>query len=268
MIIIGEKINATLRRARTIIQNRDEQSLLRLAKDQAGAGADFVDVNVGTGEGTQEDEVQAMRWAVETIQKEVDTPLCIDSADPAVLDAGLQVCTNRPCLINSTKAAESSLNEIVPLVKNYGSYLVGLAMDETGIPKTVEGRIMACEMIAQACEKEGVPIENLFFDPLVVPVSTDGKQGLCTLDTLKEIKRRFPAAKTTMGLSNISFGLPARPRMNQAFMHMAVYAGLDSAIVDPMDTRMIAAIRTAEALSDRDRHCRQYIRAAKKGIIQ
>lgn len=268
MIIIGEKINATLRRARTIIQNRDEAHLLRMAQDQAGAGANFIDINVGTGQGSGEDEIQAMRWAVETIQREVQTPLCIDSADPAVLEAGLAASKNHPCLINSTKAAETTLDTIVPLAKKYGSYLVGLAMDETGIPKTVEGRIKACEAIVRACEKHGVPVENLFFDPLVVPVSTDGKQGLCTLDTLAEIKRRFPMAKTTMGLSNISFGLPVRPRVNEAFMHMAIYAGLDSAIVDPMDTKMIAAIRTAEVLTNRDRHCRQYTRAVKKGIVQ
>ncbi len=268
MIIIGEKINASLKRACTVIQNRDADSLLTMAKEQSAAGAHYIDVNVGTGEGTREDEIHAMAWAVETIQKEVETPLCIDSADTAVLEAGLAAVTHGQCLINSTKAAESSLAEVVPLAKKYSAYLVGLAMDETGIPKTVDGRIAACTTIAAACEKHGVPLEHIFFDPLVVPVSTDVTQGLCTLDTLVAIKKQFPSAKTTMGLSNISFGLPARPRMNQAFMQMAIRAGLDSAIVDPMDIQMVAAIRTAEALTGRDRHCRQYLRAAKKGIVQ
>lgn len=268
MIIIGEKINATLKRAREIIVNRDTRSLLTLAKEQADAGADYIDMNVGTGEGTREDEIEAMRWAVETVQKEIPTPLCIDSADPAVLDAGLAAAAKRPCLINSVKGAASSLDAIVPLAKKYDALLVGLAMDEAGIPATVEGRIGACEIIAAACEKYGVSVSNLFFDPLVVPVSTDGNQGVCTLETLREIKKRFPSAKTTMGLSNISFGLPVRPRVNQAFMHMAVAAGLDSALMNPMDTQMIAAIRTAEALTGRDRHCRQYTRAVKKGIVQ
>lgn len=268
MIIIGEKINATLKRAREVIMNRDAGSLLAMAGEQADAGADYIDVNVGTGEGTREDEIEAMRWAVETIQKEVATPLCIDSADPAVLDAGLAAAAKHPCLINSTKGSAGSLDAIVPLAKKYGSFLVCLAMDETGIPKTVEGRIKACEVIIASCEKHGVPVANLFFDPLVVPVSTDGSQGVCTLETLREIKRRFPEAKTTMGLSNISFGLPVRPRVNQAFMHMAVAAGLDSALINPMDTQMIAAIRTAEALTNRDRHCRRYMRAAKNGIVQ
>ncbi len=268
MIIIGEKINATLKRAREIILARDADSLRALAKEQADAGANFIDVNVGTGEGTREDEIAAMRWAVETIRQDVQTPLCIDSADPAVLDAGLAAVSGSQCLVNSVKAAESSLAAIVPLAKKYDSLLVGLAMDETGIPKTVEGRIKACEAIAAACEKHGVPVANLFFDPLVVPVSTDGSQGMCTLDTLREIKKKFPQAKTTMGLSNISFGLPVRPRVNQAFMHMAVSAGLDSALVNPMDKQMIAAIRTAEVLAGCDRHCRRYLRAAKEGIVQ
>ncbi len=268
MIIIGEKINATLKRAREIIVNRDPEGLLALAKEQAGAGADYIDVNVGTGEGTREGEIEAMRWAVETIQKEIKTPLCIDSADPEVLDAGLAAAEHRPCLINSVKGSMASLESIVPLAKKYEALLVGLAMDETGIPKTVDGRIKACELIADVCKKYGVPDAHLFFDPLVVPVSTDGGQGVCTLETLREIKRRFPSARTTMGLSNISFGLPQRPRVNEAFMHMAVAAGLDSALMNPMDTRMIAAIRTAEALTGRDRHCRQYLRAVKKGIVQ
>lgn len=268
MIIIGEKINATLKRAREIIVTRDTESLLALAREQAEAGANYIDVNVGTGEGTREDEIKAMRWAVETIQQEVSTPLCIDSADPVVLEEGLAAAKNRPCLINSTKGSKSSLDAVVPLAKKFDSLLIGLAMDETGIPKTAEGRIKACETIAAACEEQGVPVANLFFDPLVVPVSTDGSQGLCTLETLREIKRRFPTAKTTMGLSNISFGLALRPRINQAFMHMAIAAGLDSAVMNPKDMQMIAAIRTAEALTNRDRHCRKYLQAVKKGLIQ
>jgi len=264
MIIIGEKINATRNSVKEFIQKRDEKRLVELAKRQVDAGADYIDVNVGTGTGSREDEIESMRWAVETIQAEIDKPLCIDSADPAVLEEGLLACLAKPCLINSAKAENKCLEEIVPLAAKHNSYLVALAMGETGIPKDVKGRICACNKIALACEKQGVPLENLFFDPLVLPISSDTNQGLCTLDTLKEIKKVFSTSKTTMGLSNISYGLPERSMLNEAFLHMAVYAGLDSVIMDPINEKMMTAVRRAETLIGRDRHCRKYMRAFRK----
>jgi len=265
VIIIGEKINATLAGIKTIVQKQDNTGLLDLAKIQADAGADFIDVNVGTGVGSREDEIFSMQWAVKTIQEEVEIPLCIDSADPGVLEAGLRVRNGRPSLINSTKAEEKNLAQVVPLAKRYQTPIVGLAMDETGIPKTVEDRLRACENIASACEKYGVPIENVYFDPLVLPVSTDIKQGLVTLYTIAEIKERFSAARIVMGLSNVSYGLPGRPGLNAAFLHMAIYAGLDAAIMDPLNQTLMNAVKAAEVLVGKDRHCRRYTRSFRGG---
>jgi 5-methyltetrahydrofolate corrinoid/iron sulfur protein methyltransferase len=137
-------------------------------------------------------------------------------------------------------------------------------MDENGIPKTIQGRLHACEKIARACERYGFPMESVFFDPLVMPISTDIQQGLVTLNALTEIKREFPEAKTVLGISNISHGLPARNRLNAAFLHMATYAGLDAAILDPLEEGLMAEVKTAEALAGRDRHCRRYMRAFRK----
>ncbi|NVM22215.1 MAG: dihydropteroate synthase [Desulfobacterales bacterium] len=266
MIIIGEKINASLAGIKTIIEKRDEAGLLELATTQSSAGAGFIDVNVGTGLGSREDEILWMQWAIKTIQEQVDTPICIDSADPTVLEAGLRIRNGRPSLINSTKAEEKSLAQVLPLASQYESSLVGLAVDEAGIPKTVEGRLRACEKIAAACQKHGVSLENVYFDPLVLPVSTDVKQGLVTLNTIVEIKKQFPEAKTAMGLSNVSYGLPGRSRLNIAFLHMAICAGLDAAILDPLDETLMAAVKTAEVLTGRDRHCRRYTRAFRKCV--
>jgi 5-methyltetrahydrofolate corrinoid/iron sulfur protein methyltransferase len=260
VIIIGEKINATLVGIKSIVQKQDSAGLLDLAKMQAAA-ADFIDVNVGTGVGSREDEIFSMQWAVKTIQEKVEIPLCIDSADPGVLQAGLRVRNGRPSLINSTKAEEKNLAQVVALAKRYQTPIVGLAMDETGIPKTVEDRLRACENIASACEKYRVPIENVYFDPLVLPVSTDIKQGLVTLYTIAEIKKRFPTARTVMGLSNISYGLPGRPGLNAAFLHMAIFAGLNAAIMDPLNQTLINAVKAAEVLVGKDRHCRRYTRS-------
>ena len=260
MITIAEKINATIPSVRKIIDAQQSELLLELARKQADAGANYIDVNVGTGSGGQEDEIKAMRWAVTTIQSEIDTPLCIDSADPEVLAAGLNARGDRPGLINSTKGSDKYLDAVVPLAKEYDKPLVGLAMDEEGIPKSVEKRVAACLKIAEACSKHDIPLENLYFDPLVLPVSTDVRQGMVTLETIQAIKREIPQAKTVMAVSNVSFGLPKRKVFNAAFLHMAIFAGLDAAILNVRDLELMGAAKTADAIMGRDRHCRKYSR--------
>ena len=264
MIIIGEKINATRSSIKEIIHNRDREQILDVARRQADEGAHFIDVNVGTGVGTREDEVHTMVWAIETIQGQVDTPLSIDSADPAIVEAGLKTRNGKPAMINSTKADEQSLEKFVPLASTYNCPLVALTMDGNGIPETVKDRLRACEKVVAACERYGVPLEDVFFDPLVIPISTGVHQGLVTLRTVSEIKKQFPGAQTVLGISNISFGLPARSRLNAAFLHTAVYAGLDAAILDPMDAHLMAEVKTAEVLVGKDRHCRRYTRAFRE----
>jgi cobalamin-dependent methionine synthase I len=264
MIVIGEKINASLPAVKSIIQKQDDRSLIELARKQAAAGSAFIDVNVGTGEGSQDDEISAMKWAVEIIQKDIDTPLCIDSADPVLLEAALNIRNDGVSLINSTKAEDDNLKEIIPLAVRHNASLIALAMDEFGIPKTVKDRMAACGKIAEACHRYGLSMDKVFFDPLVLPVSTDIRQGRVTLDTLVAIKEKFPEAQTVMGLSNISYGLPNRVGLNSAFLHMAVSAGLDAAIMDPLDQTMMTAVRSAEVLVGKDRHCRRYTRAFRK----
>jgi 5-methyltetrahydrofolate--homocysteine methyltransferase len=261
MIVVGEKINASRSAVKDFIESRNAQGLIGLAQEQAGAGAHFIDINVGTGSGSREDEVQAMEWAVKEVAPAIDKPICVDSADPAVLGAGLAVLNDGKALINSAKAEDDTLEEVVALAARFNCLLVGLAMDDTGIPPTADGRIEACGKIADACSAKGVPLENVYFDPLVLPVSTDVTQGLVTLDTIKRIKAEFPGAKTIMGLSNISFGLPKRSQLNVGFLHMSALAGLDAAIADPLDQELMTAIKTAQVLLGRDRHCRRYVKA-------
>lgn len=263
MILIAEKINATLPTAKRIILERDEEALVGLAQKQAHAGATFLDVNVGAGESSSADEAATMSWAVETIQQQVDTPLCLDSADPEVLSAGLTVRKGRPSLINSVKAEDKILAAVVPLAAQHQAPLVGLAMDQNGIPKTVNERVKACARIMEACAKHGLAQDQLYLDPLVLPVSTDTGQGAVTLETLRVIKEQMPRARTVMGLSNISFMLPGRAQLNAAFLHMAVAAGLDAVIGDPLDQALMSAIRCAEVLTGKDRHCRRYARAMR-----
>jgi 5-methyltetrahydrofolate--homocysteine methyltransferase len=181
------------------------------------------------------------------------------------LEAALDARNGRPTLINSTKAEKSSLEKVVPLTKSYNAPLVALSMDETGVPSSAEDRIRACKNIARVCEKYGVLLESVFFDPLVLPISTDVNQGLVTLYTLMKVKETFPMAKTIVGLSNISYGLPARARLNAAFLQMAIFTGLDATIMDPLDKELMDAVKTAYVLLGKDRHCRGYIRAFRGG---
>lgn len=260
MIIIGEKINATLSPVKAIIESQDTGGIVDLARSQAAAGATFIDVNVGTGVGSRHDEVEAMKWAVSTIQAVVDTPLCIDSADPMVLAAGTESVRGVGCMINSAKAETRNLEAIIPLAVETNSRLIALTMDESGIPKTVEDRLKSAGKIALACEKHGLPMERVYFDPLVLPVSTDGEAGKVTLETLAAIKKTFPGAKTVTGISNISFGLPMRQPLNAAFLHMCLHLGLDAAILDPLDNTLMNAVAAGNLLIGKDRHCRRYLR--------
>jgi 5-methyltetrahydrofolate--homocysteine methyltransferase len=244
-----------------MILDRDAHGLIELARKQEKAGADFIDVNVGTGVGTREDEVDAIQWVIECILKEVETPLCIDSGDPKVIETGLNILDGKSTMINSVNGEARSLDAVMPLAAQNNSLLIALAMDEKGISPRESDRVGCCEKIYTACKDYGVPPENVFFDPLVMPVSTDIKSDEVTLNILTSIKNDFPMCRTVTGLSNVSFGLPRRHRLNTAFLYMCIAAGLDAAIVDPLDNELMNAVRTGEVLAGKDRHCRKYLRA-------
>ncbi len=264
MIIIGENINATIPKIKELILNRDGPSLTELVHKQEQAGAALIDINVGTGEGTAEDEINDMKWLTELIKDKAHGKLCIDSSDPAVLKAGIEAGGEKTGLVNSVKATDQTIAEIMPLISAYGLFVVALTMDEGGIPKDSATRLKACEKIIKGAVEHKVPVENIFFDPLVMPVSTDIKQGLTTLETLKRIKEEFPPAKTVLAISNVSFGLPRRTLINQAMIHMAQLLSVDALFVNPLDEELMIAVKAGEAVMGMDRHCRKFSHAARQ----
>ena len=264
MLIIGENINATIPRIKELIVNHDGTALKDLAVRQEQAGANIIDVNVATGAGTAEDEISDMKWLIELIRDKVDIKLCVDSADTPVLRAGLEAGGEKIGLINSVKATEKNIAEVLPLAAEYGLPVIALAMDEAGIATDSSTRLKACEKVIKGCETYNVPVENIFFDPLVMPVSTDINQGVTTLETLKGIKNEFPKAKTVLAVSNISFGLQKRTLINQALIHMAQYLSVDALLVNPLNEEFMLAIKAGETVMGRDRHCRKYSRAVRK----
>ena len=267
MLVIGENINASNRSVAEAIARRDRDFLQGLAKAEATAGADFIDVNAGIGNSSPEREPATMEWLVELIQGATDKPLTIDSDNPIVIEAALGKCHSEKLIINSVNAEPKRLESIGSLAIAHKTWLIALAMGTNGIPDNVEERLAACELIMTHLTRSGLKAEHILFDPLVLPIAVDSTQGLVTLKTIEQIKSRYPAAMTVIGLSNISYGLPNRKLVNRAFLLMAAYAGLDAVILDPLDTKTMSFIKATNMLTDRDPFCKEYIRAHRKGIL-
>ncbi len=267
MLVIGENINASNRSIAEAIGSRNRGFIEGLVVAQAAAGADFIDVNAGTGRGSQEQRIADMEWLVDVVQKASDKPLSIDSDVPGIIEVALQKYTGEMLIINSVSAEPERLASIGVLAAERHAWLVALAMGAEGIPNTVEKRLEACEFIITHLTRLGVGADQVFFDPLVLPISVDSNQGLVTLKTIEQIKSRYPSVRTIMGLSNISFGLPNRQLINRSFLLMAAYAGLDAAILNPLDPKTMSSIKVADMLMGQDSLCRSYIRAHRSGTI-
>jgi cobalamin-dependent methionine synthase I len=266
MIVIGERINATTKRVAEAIVKRDASFIQELAREQAEAGSDYLDVNAGTGRG-MEQEIADIKWTIDTVQDAADIPLCLDSSDPQVLLASMAHYNGTEAIINSVNADPEKLEPLGRLAAERQASLIALVMEEGGIPSTVEERLAASELIMTHLDRQGVREDQVFFDPLLLPISVDTDQGLVTLRTIEQIKSRHPSAKTVLGLSNVSFGLPNRGIVNRAFLLMAASAGLDAAILDPLDAKIMSLVKVADMLTGKDASCREYIRAYRKGKL-
>lgn len=256
-VIIGERINPTgKKKFREALKNRDFDYILGEAVSQAAAGAHALDVNVGS---PDIDETEMMREAVPRIQAVTDLPLQIDSASPAALEAAMRVYNGKP-IVNSVNGKDAVMDAVFPLVKKYGGMVVGLTLDEAGIPDSAEGRFAIAERIVNRAAEYGVAKNDIIIDALTMTVATDDFAAKKTLDALGMIKERLGVA-TVLGVSNISFGLPERSTVNAAFLDMAVRAGLDCAIYNPMSPRSSGDPGALKMLAGGDPGCEGYIAA-------
>jgi len=252
---IGERINPTgKKKFKEALENNDIDYIVNQGLEQVAAGADILDVNVGH---TGIDEKEMMVKVVKALQGVISVPLQIDSTNPEVIEAALRVYTGK-AIVNSVNAEEKSLNEILPIVKKYGASVVGLTLDENGIPETAEERVNLAEKIILRAEKEGIKREDIFIDCLTLTVSADGASAKCTLDALKAVKEKYNV-KTVLGVSNISFGLPKREIVNTAFLTLALENGLDLPIMNPNVESMTGAFRAFKVLREIDQNCTEYI---------
>ena len=253
-VMIGEKINPTGHKKLAAALTEGNYDYVReIALRQVAWGADVLDVNVGV---PGIDEPVIIKKVIELVVSITDVPLCIDSGNPDVLKAGLAAAPGKP-LVNSVSGEESRLNSVLPLVKDRGAAVIGLTMDDNGIPKSAEERVAVAEKILERAARLGIPSEDVIIDPLVLTVGSDSKAALATLQTI-ELLRTNLGVNINLGASNVSFGLPDRPSINQAFLAMTIQAGATCAITDP--ARLGAAIRASDLLLGRDDYSMRYIK--------
>lgn len=263
MIIIGEKINGTIPSVKKAIQERDEEFIRNLAIKQDQDGANYLDVCAST---APDVEVETLKWLMEIVQKASDKPLCIDSPNPRTIEAVMKYA-KRPGLINSISEEGEKCDVIYPLIQGTKWEVIALTCDNNGIPSSVETRIEITKALVEKAKKYNITPDKIHIDPLVIALSTDNESLLKFVETTKAIKELYPTIKVTSGLSNISFGMPLRKVINQNFLTLAMFGGMDSAILDPSNRDMLATILATEALLGRDKYCRKYSTAYRKNKI-
>jgi 5-methyltetrahydrofolate--homocysteine methyltransferase len=263
MIIVGELINASRKAIEAAIENQDAATIQKVAKDQFENGADFIDVNAGIFVGQ---EPEYLKWLVTTVQTEVDGPCCIDSPDPKAIEAALSVHKGT-AMINSISMEKERYDSILPIVGGTDLKVVALCMSDEGMPETVDDRMKIADQLINGLLQKNVKIGNIYVDPLVQPVSTNDNFGIEFLNAVEKIMTTFAGVHTLCGLSNISYGLPERKFLNQTFMVMAITKGLDGAIINPLDKKMMASIIAAEVLKGKDEFCTNYLAAYRDNMF-
>jgi 5-methyltetrahydrofolate corrinoid/iron sulfur protein methyltransferase len=264
MKIIGEKINGTRKSVAAAIANRDAEFIRNLAKKQVEGGAHWLDVNAGT---HPDREVDDLLWLIDLIQDVTDVPLSLDSANPQALTAAIGKVKKTP-LINSISGEPDRLHNVLPIAAEHGCDVIALAMDDQGIPNSVEARLAVVRKLFEATRAASLADEKVYVDPLVMTIATNTECGMITLDTIRAVRAEFPQAHISLGLSNVSFGLPVRSLVNRTFLTLAIAAGMDTAIIDPNDRELKAALLATDLLLGYDKHCLNYTRAYRKGLLE
>jgi 5-methyltetrahydrofolate--homocysteine methyltransferase len=258
--IIGERINPTGRKAVLESLLAGNFDIVRKdAIDQVAAGAVVLDINAGV---PGADEPVLIQQIMRSVMEVVDVPLCIDTANPAALAAALSIYEGK-ALINSTNGEERSMNLVLPLAKEHGAAVIGLCMDDNGIPGTAEARFAVAARIIERAVQIGIPLEDVVIDPLAMAMSADSRAGRIAVDTIEMVVKEF-GVNISMGASNISFGMPDRKYINATFIAMAIHAGLTCPITNPLLTEVNTAVLAADLSMGRDEYGMRWIKAYRK----
>lgn len=263
MIIVGEKINTSRKSVEQAVANRDVTFIAQMAREQAEAGAHYIDVNAGT---FVDQEVDCLCWLTETVQREVDLPLSLDSPDPVALSEAMKLHKGEP-LINSISLEEERFHSLMPVITDHPCSVVALCIARTSMPVTTDERVEVGSELVTRLIDQGFPLEKIYVDPLIQPVSVDTNMGIAALGAIRRIMDGHPGVNTICGLSNISFGLPERRLINRNFMALCIAYGLSAVIMDPTDGQLMATLLTVEMLLGRDEYCGNFIDAYQSGRI-
>ena len=259
-VIIGERINPTGRKkVLAALKEGDFEIVRKDAAAQVEAGAQILDVNAGV---PGVDEAALLTEMMHIVMDVTDVPLCIDTADPEALGSALSVYEGK-ALVNSVNGEERSLDSVLPLVKEHGAAVIGLCMDDDGIPETAEARLGVAEKIIDRATGLGIAVEDIIIDPLALTMGADSNAGRIALDTIEKIVEEF-GVNVTMGASNISFGMPDRKYINSTFIAMAIHAGLTCPITNPLVTEIQTAVLAADLAMGRDDYGMQWIKAYRQ----
>ena len=256
MFIIGEKINTSRKKVGKAVKDKDKDFIQSLAKKQKEAGADMIDVNCGT---LLAEEGESLAWLVETVQEVTDSPLCIDSPNPEAIRNAFKVHQGQP-MLNSITAEEERMKQLLPLIREEKPSVVALCMDDKGIAQDWPTRFAIAQKLYKVLVEEAkIEASQIYFDPIIQPISSVPEAGMAALTTMKKIKEELTGAKVVVGLSNISFGLPLRPLLNATFLALALGYGLDAAILDPTEETMQSILKASQALLGEDQFCAEFI---------
>ncbi len=264
MLVVAERLNCTRKRIRQAVLDKNAEFVRDEATRQAAAGAAYIDVNSATG---VDSEVDDMKWMIEQVRSVTALPISVDTANPTAMRVGLELHGPGQPMLNSITGESERLKIMLPLAAAFHTKVVALAMDDTGMPETIDARFVAIEKILAAAGPLGIKREDIYIDPLIRPISTNPTHALDCLETVRRIKAEFGPLQTTGGLSNVSYGLPKRNLINRVFIPYMILSGIDAAIIDPLEPGIMAAIYAAEAILNRDEYCMNYITADREGRL-
>ena len=263
MLIIGEKINATRKRIALACREHSGGLIIQTVKEQAQAGADYIDVNAGLAG----KEVQTMEWLLGLVQQSTELPIMLDSSDPQAIEKGLELVKKKP-IVNSISMEKDRLESFTPLVAEHDCSVVGLCVSDAGMPTGVADRLATADaLIEHLTGTCGKKLEEIYLDLGVFPVSAQPKAPMDMAAAVEKVMAKYPGLHTIAGLSNVSFGLPERRLLNLTFLALLISRGLDAAICDPNTVGLKATIAAAELLSNRDEFAMNYITAHREGKL-
>jgi cobalamin-dependent methionine synthase I len=264
MLVVGERINTSRKQVNEAVEKRDVHFIQTDVKAQVEAGARLIDINAGSRFGS---ELEDLFWLIEVVQEAVSARLSLDSSDPHCLKKAVRRVRDLP-MVNSATAEKRKFESMSPVIQERECDVVGLCIDERGVPKHVDQVMENAQWLVRSLEILGVKRERIYLDPLVQAISIDTRAGLMALESIERIHKELWGVNTICGLSNISFSLPKRSLINRTFLSLAMKAGLTAALIDPLDKKLIGTLKATTLLFGQDPYCREYLKAFREGKLE